>query len=127
MPVSLYTSAWAFSWWHNSYQASCACGRSCEKVLPGASAIPWVVSRKTSSNNWLAAASSVTHSESLSDATAAISAGCCWQHWTVTHMPEMLDKALFRRFDEVMVYPLPEKVDIIGIIKNSLQGFSFDK
>jgi SpoVK/Ycf46/Vps4 family AAA+-type ATPase len=42
-------------------------------------------------------------------------------------MPEMLDKALFRRFDEVMVYPLPEKADIIGIIKNSLQGFSFDK
>ncbi len=44
-----------------------------------------------------------------------------------TNMPEMLDKALFRRFDEVMVYPLPEKAEIMGIIKNSLQGFSFDK
>jgi len=44
-----------------------------------------------------------------------------------TNMPEMLDKALFRRFDEVIEYPLPHKLEIIDTIKKNLHAFSFDK
>ena len=42
-----------------------------------------------------------------------------------TNLPETLDKALFRRFDDVINYPLPDKDHIIEIIKKSTQGFSF--
>jgi len=44
-----------------------------------------------------------------------------------TNMPEVLDKALFRRFDDVIQYPLPTTDDIIAIIKKHLQAFSFLK
>ena len=42
-----------------------------------------------------------------------------------TNLPEMLDKALFRRFDDVIQYPLPTENDIINSLKKNLQAFSF--
>ncbi len=42
-----------------------------------------------------------------------------------TNLPDTLDKALFRRFDDVIDYPLPDKEHIIEIIKKSTKGFSF--
>jgi SpoVK/Ycf46/Vps4 family AAA+-type ATPase len=42
-----------------------------------------------------------------------------------TNMPEMLDKALFRRFDDVINYPLPGINEISETIKKNLVGFSF--
>ena len=44
-----------------------------------------------------------------------------------TNLPDTLDKALFRRFDDIINYPLPEKEQIIEIIKKSINGFSFSK
>ena len=43
-----------------------------------------------------------------------------------TNLPEMLDTALFRRFDDVIQYPLPSPNEIEKTIKKNLQGFSFD-
>jgi SpoVK/Ycf46/Vps4 family AAA+-type ATPase len=43
-----------------------------------------------------------------------------------TNMPDMLDKALFRRFDEVIEYPLPESKEIVDILKKTFQGFQFE-
>ena len=43
-----------------------------------------------------------------------------------TNMPEMLDKALFRRFDDVINYPLPSINEISETIKKNLTGFSFN-
>lgn len=42
-----------------------------------------------------------------------------------TNMPEALDKALFRRFDEIITYPLPTMEEIAGTLEKNLHGFSF--
>jgi SpoVK/Ycf46/Vps4 family AAA+-type ATPase len=42
-----------------------------------------------------------------------------------TNMPDALDKALFRRFDDIISYPLPHKVEIIAAIKKNITGFAF--
>jgi len=42
-----------------------------------------------------------------------------------TNLPKSLDKALFRRFDEIIEYPLPDKEHIIKIIKKNTKSFSF--
>ena len=42
-----------------------------------------------------------------------------------TNLPESLDKALFRRFDEIIEYPLPDENHIIEIIKKHTKVFSF--
>lgn len=44
-----------------------------------------------------------------------------------TNMPESLDKALFRRFDDIIRYPLPTKIEIIDTIKKNLSGFKFSE
>lgn len=44
-----------------------------------------------------------------------------------TNMPEALDQALFRRFDDIINYPLPNKGEIIKTIKKSLSGFQFNE
>ncbi len=40
-----------------------------------------------------------------------------------TNMPESLDKALFRRFDDVIRYPLPSENEIAILIKTQLKGY----
>ena len=44
-----------------------------------------------------------------------------------TNLPESLDIALHRRFDEIISYPLPDKDHIKAIIKKSTQAYSFAK
>jgi len=44
-----------------------------------------------------------------------------------TNLPDSLDKALFRRFDDVVHYPLPDKDQIIDIIKRNTRSFSFNQ
>jgi len=44
-----------------------------------------------------------------------------------TNLPELLDKALFRRFDDIINYPLPDKKDIAVAIRKYTAGFSFDE
>ena len=44
-----------------------------------------------------------------------------------TNLPESLDKALFRRFDDIIRYPLPEIGEIKKILKKNLYGFSLSK
>ena len=44
-----------------------------------------------------------------------------------TNLPESLDKALFRRFDDVVSYPLPDLKQISDTIKKATKGFSFSK
>jgi SpoVK/Ycf46/Vps4 family AAA+-type ATPase len=44
-----------------------------------------------------------------------------------TNLPEMLDKALFRRFDEVIQFPLPTQKEIKVMIEKQLQAFEFDQ
>lgn len=44
-----------------------------------------------------------------------------------TNLPESLDKALFRRFDDIIRYPLPEIEDIEKVLKKNLSGFSISK
>ncbi|MBR9832715.1 ATP-binding protein [bacterium] len=44
-----------------------------------------------------------------------------------TNLPNMLDTALFRRFDDVIQYPLPSNKEIANTLKKNLQGFSFNK
>ncbi len=44
-----------------------------------------------------------------------------------TNMPEALDKALFRRFDDIITYPLPIKSEVIDTIKKNLSGFKFSE
>jgi SpoVK/Ycf46/Vps4 family AAA+-type ATPase len=41
-----------------------------------------------------------------------------------TNHPEILDYALFRRFDDVVEYGLPNLPQIIAVLKNRLTGFS---
>jgi len=43
-----------------------------------------------------------------------------------TNLPEMLDKALFRRFDEVIEFPMPTATEISAMIKKQLQSFEFE-
>lgn len=43
-----------------------------------------------------------------------------------TNLPESLDKALFRRFDEIINYPLPTENEIAEAIKKYSAGYSFD-
>jgi SpoVK/Ycf46/Vps4 family AAA+-type ATPase len=42
-----------------------------------------------------------------------------------TNLPESLDKALFRRFDEILEYPLPDENHIVEIIKKHTKAYSF--
>lgn len=42
-----------------------------------------------------------------------------------TNRPESLDKALFRRFDDIIRYPLPEIGEVKKVLKKNLSGFSF--
>jgi SpoVK/Ycf46/Vps4 family AAA+-type ATPase len=44
-----------------------------------------------------------------------------------TNHPELLDRALFRRFDDVIEYALPDKTIAEGIMKNRLVGFDTDE
>lgn len=44
-----------------------------------------------------------------------------------TNLPESLDKALFRRFDDIIRYPLPEIEEIKKVLKKNLLGFSLSK
>jgi SpoVK/Ycf46/Vps4 family AAA+-type ATPase len=43
-----------------------------------------------------------------------------------TNLPEMLDKALFRRFDEVIEFPLPSETEITAMLQKQLQAFEFE-
>lgn len=43
-----------------------------------------------------------------------------------TNLPELLDKALFRRFDDIISYPLPNEKEIVSAIQKYTIGFSFD-
>lgn len=42
-----------------------------------------------------------------------------------TNLPEALDRALFRRFDDVIAYPLPDTDQITDIIKKATRGLVF--
>ena len=44
-----------------------------------------------------------------------------------TNLPDSLDKALFRRFDDVISYPLPDKKQIVDTIKKSTRGYTFSQ
>ncbi|WP_339904239.1 AAA family ATPase, partial [uncultured Cyclobacterium sp.] len=44
-----------------------------------------------------------------------------------TNLPEMLDKALFRRFDDVIEFPMPTEREIQLMIKKQLQAFNFER
>lgn len=44
-----------------------------------------------------------------------------------TNLPDTLDKALFRRFDDIVHYPLPDKEQIIDAIKRNTRSFPFDQ
>ena len=44
-----------------------------------------------------------------------------------TNLPESLDVALFRRFDEIINYPLPDKTQIMEVIQKCTQPYSFSK
>ena len=41
-----------------------------------------------------------------------------------TNLPDSLDKALFRRFDDIINYPLPSLKEIEAVIKKNLKGFN---
>ncbi|MES1220978.1 MAG: ATP-binding protein, partial [Bacteroidota bacterium] len=43
-----------------------------------------------------------------------------------SNLPDSLDKALFRRFDDIISYPLPNKNEIAVAIKKNTNEFSFD-
>ncbi len=44
-----------------------------------------------------------------------------------TNLPEFLDTALFRRFDDIIQYPLPTKTEIHKLYKNELREFKLGK
>lgn len=44
-----------------------------------------------------------------------------------TNLPDALDKALFRRFDEIISYPLPTKEEIVEVLSDKLRHFTFDE
>ena len=41
-----------------------------------------------------------------------------------TNLPESLDKALFRRFDDLIKYPLPTAIDIKQVLKRNLSDYT---
>lgn len=43
-----------------------------------------------------------------------------------TNMPDSLDNALFRRFDDIVRYPLPTQEEIEKLIRRQMQGFNLD-
>lgn len=43
-----------------------------------------------------------------------------------TNLPDSLDKALFRRFDDIINYPLPNTQEIDAVLKRNLKGFTMD-
>lgn len=43
-----------------------------------------------------------------------------------TNLPNSLDKALFRRFDDIISYPLPDKKEIEAVLKKNLKGFTLE-
>jgi SpoVK/Ycf46/Vps4 family AAA+-type ATPase len=43
-----------------------------------------------------------------------------------TNLPDSLDKALFRRFDEIISYPLPTKGEIAEVLAEKTRHFEFD-
>lgn len=45
---------------------------------------------------------------------------------SATNMPEVLDKAIFRRYDDCIEYALPDKSGIVELIKNTLATFITD-
>jgi SpoVK/Ycf46/Vps4 family AAA+-type ATPase len=44
-----------------------------------------------------------------------------------TNLPNMLDTALFRRFDDIIQYPLPTKAEILKLYENELSEFKLAK
>jgi SpoVK/Ycf46/Vps4 family AAA+-type ATPase len=42
-------------------------------------------------------------------------------------MPESLDTALFRRFDEIVSYPLPNEAQIQEVISKNMSSYSFNR
>lgn len=44
-----------------------------------------------------------------------------------TNLPQSLDGALFRRFDDVINYPLPNTEEIISILQRATRGYSFSR
>ena len=44
-----------------------------------------------------------------------------------TNMPETLDQALFRRFDDIITFPLPDKEEILKLYKKELIDFKLSK
>jgi SpoVK/Ycf46/Vps4 family AAA+-type ATPase len=44
-----------------------------------------------------------------------------------TNLPEVLDQALFRRFDDIVNYPLPDRDDIMKLYKKELIDFKLSK
>ncbi|WAC11513.1 AAA family ATPase [Dyadobacter pollutisoli] len=44
-----------------------------------------------------------------------------------TNMPESLDTALFRRFDEIVSYPLPNEAQIQEVISKNMSSYSFNR
>lgn len=44
-----------------------------------------------------------------------------------TNVPDTLDGALFRRFDDVVHYPLPQQGEILELLRQQLQGFELCK
>lgn len=43
-----------------------------------------------------------------------------------TNLPEVLDKALFRRFDSIISYPLPSQSEIMSVIKRNIKGLTIE-
>jgi SpoVK/Ycf46/Vps4 family AAA+-type ATPase len=44
-----------------------------------------------------------------------------------TNLPDLLDKALFRRFDDIINYPLPDKHGVEAAIRKYTDRFAFDE
>ncbi|MFD2825765.1 AAA family ATPase [Leeuwenhoekiella polynyae] len=44
-----------------------------------------------------------------------------------TNIPESLDKALFRRFDDIIQYPLPKEKEISELLEVQLKGYELSK
>ncbi|MCY4562682.1 MAG: ATP-binding protein [Flavobacteriaceae bacterium] len=44
-----------------------------------------------------------------------------------TNMADSLDRALFRRFDDIIVYPLPKAEEIETVMKKNLSGFGLSR
>ena len=44
-----------------------------------------------------------------------------------TNIPESLDKALFRRFDDIIKYPLPKEKEITELLQVQLKGYELSR